>query len=161
MNFTNEDVQDIIALVNGSSFKEINLQTSRFKLSLRRSGDGEWAQSTQVLDEPALLEPVGGVISATNASDTAKSSLSSVDGLVEVRTPLLGTFYRAPKPGSPPFVEVGSIVTESSVVAIVETMKLMNSVHAGVSGKIVEICLDDAEFADHDAVLMRVQPEVV
>ena len=58
-------------------------------------------------------------------------------------------------------MEVGSIVTESSVVAIIETMKLMNSVHAGVSGKVVEICLDDAGFADHDAVLMRLQPEVI
>ncbi len=161
MNLTNDDVQDILQLVKSCSFNEMNLQTDRFKLSLRRSSDGEWTQSSQVLSKPELLEPVAGAAVAASDPDTAKSAFASVDGLAEIRTPLLGTFYRAPKPGSPPYVEVGSIVTESSVVAIVETMKLMNSVHAGVSGRIVEICLDDAEFADHDAVLMRVQPEVV
>ena len=92
----------------------------------------------------------------------AESSFRAEDGLVDIRTPLLGTFYRSPKPGSPPFVELGSHVTRDTVVAIVETMKLMNSVYAGACGTIVEICLGDADLlADHDAVLMRVKPEGV
>lgn len=160
MKLTNDDVQDILQLINVSSFNELNLQTNNFKLSLRRSGDGEWTQSSQVLSEPNLMEPPAGVAAAASAP-AAKSALASVDGLIDVRTPLLGTFYRSPKPGSPPFVEVGSRVEKNTVVAIIETMKLMNSVYAGVSGTIVEICIDDAQFADHDAVLMRIQPEGV
>lgn len=160
MKLTNDDVQDILQLINVSSFNELNLQTNNFKLSLRRSGDGEWTQSSQVLSEPNLMDPPAGAPVASSAP-AAKSALASVDGLIDVRTPLLGTFYRSPKPGSPPFVEVGSHVDKNTVVAIIETMKLMNSVYAGVCGTIVEICIDDAQFADHDAVLMRIQPEVV
>ncbi len=161
MKLTNDDVQDILQLANVSSFNELNLQTSNFKLSLRRSGDGEWTQSSQLLSAPNLLEPLAGASVAASAPDTVKSTHASVDGLIDVRTPLLGTFYRSPKPGSPPFVEVGSQVEKNTVVAIIETMKLMNSVYAGISGTVVEICIDDAQFADHDAVLMRIQPEGV
>jgi acetyl-CoA carboxylase biotin carboxyl carrier protein len=80
-------------------------------------------------------------------------------GLIDVTTPLPGTFYRSPKPGSPAFVELGQHVEADTVVAIVETMKLMNSVYAGTRGHIVEICLGDAEFAVQGAVLMRIQPD--
>jgi acetyl-CoA carboxylase biotin carboxyl carrier protein len=72
---------------------------------------------------------------------------------------LPGTFYRSPKPGAPPFVEVGTHVGRDSVVAIVETMKLMNSVYAGTAGRIAEICLADAQFAAQATVLMRIQPD--
>jgi acetyl-CoA carboxylase biotin carboxyl carrier protein len=82
-----------------------------------------------------------------------------VDGLVEVRAPLLGTFYRAPRPGAPPFVTVGSEVAPDTVVCIIETMKLMNSVTAGVGGTVAEILLDNAQFAPQGAVLMRVREQ--
>jgi acetyl-CoA carboxylase biotin carboxyl carrier protein len=74
----------------------------------------------------------------------------------EVRAPLLGTFYRAPQPGAPPYVEIGSQVAVDTVVAIIETMKLMNPVYAGTVGTVSEICLDDGQFAEQGAVLMRV-----
>jgi len=161
MKLTNDDVQDILQLLKQTSFQELNLQTDRFKLSLRRSGDSDWSQAAQELSAPNLLQPVTGATSPAGAAAAPKRSQAAADGLLEVRTPLLGTFYRSPKPGSPPFVEIGSQVEKETVVAIVETMKLMNSVYAGVRGKVVEICLDDAEFADHEAVLMRVQPEAL
>jgi acetyl-CoA carboxylase biotin carboxyl carrier protein len=82
-----------------------------------------------------------------------------VDGLVEVRAPLLGTFYRAPRPGAPPFVTVGSEVAPDTVVCIIETMKLMNSVTAGVGGTVAEILLDNAQFAAQGVVLMRVREQ--
>ena len=80
-------------------------------------------------------------------------------GLMEIRAPLPGTFYRAPKPGADPYVEVGSRVEEDTVVGLVETMKLFNSVHANVRGEVVEFLIDDAEPADQDAVLILVRPE--
>jgi acetyl-CoA carboxylase biotin carboxyl carrier protein len=81
------------------------------------------------------------------------------EGLTDVRAPLLGTFYRAPRPGAPPFVDVGSRVQQDTVVGIVETMKLMNSVAAGVSGTVTEILLANAQFAEQGAVLMRIRAE--
>lgn len=161
MKLTNDDVQDILNLLNVSTFNELHLQTDRFKLSLRRSGNGEWTQATQELSAPNLLQPAKAPATTTTAPAAPKPAAAAVDGLVDIRAPLVGTFYRAPKPGAPPFVEVGSRVERETVVAIVETMKLMNSVCAGVSGTVVEICLGDADFAEHEAVLMRVQPEGV
>lgn len=161
MKLTNEDVQDILQLVNVSSFNVLNLQTDRFKLSLRRSGDGEWTQSAQELSAPNLMTPSAVRTETVAPVASPKAAPAAEDGLVDIRTPLLGTFYRSPKPGSPPFVEIGSRVDKDTVVAIVETMKLMNSVYAGVCGIIAEICLGDADFADHEAVLMRVRPEGV
>jgi acetyl-CoA carboxylase biotin carboxyl carrier protein len=74
----------------------------------------------------------------------------------DIVAPLLGTFYRAPQPGAPPFVDIGGSVEADTVVAIIETMKLMNPVYAGTTGTVTEICLDDGQFAEQGAVLMRV-----
>ena len=82
-------------------------------------------------------------------------------GLMGIRAPLPGTFYRAPKPGADPYVEVGSRVEEDTVVGLLETMKLFNSVHANVRGEVVEFLIDDAEPADQDAVLILVRPDAL
>jgi acetyl-CoA carboxylase biotin carboxyl carrier protein len=160
MKIDHKDVQDILQLLKSSSFNEMHLQTERFSLTLRRK-DSEWVQSSKELSAPNLLQPVGGPETASAACAAPKAAKAAEDGLLEIRTPMVGTFYRSPKPGAPPFVEVGSRVEKDTVVAIVETMKLMNSVHAGVCGKVLEICLEDAQFAQHEAVLMRVQPEAL
>ena len=79
--------------------------------------------------------------------------------LVAVRAPLPGTFYRAPRPGAAPFVEVGSRVGADTVIGIVETMKLMNSVPAGVAGVVAEFCVANAEFAAQGAALLRIRAD--
>ena len=90
----------------------------------------------------------------------ASSGAGEADGdLVAVRAPLPGTFYRAPRPGAAPFVEVGSQVSADTVIGIVETMKLMNSVHAGVAGTVAEFCVQNAEFAAHGATLLRIRAD--
>ena len=72
-------------------------------------------------------------------------------------SPLLGIFYRAPKPGEPPFVEVGSRVEEDTVIGIIEVMKLMNSVRAGVKGEVVEILAENAALVEYDEILLRLR----
>jgi acetyl-CoA carboxylase biotin carboxyl carrier protein len=79
--------------------------------------------------------------------------------LVTVRAPLPGTFYRAPRPGAEPFVQVGSRVGADTTVGIVETMKLMNSVTAGVAGVVAEICVGNGEFAAHGVTLVLVEAD--
>jgi biotin carboxyl carrier protein len=76
----------------------------------------------------------------------------------DIVSPLPGTFYRAPQPGARPFTEVGGDVEPGTVVAIIETMKLMNPVYAGTAGTVTQICLDDGQFAEQGTVLMRVRP---
>jgi acetyl-CoA carboxylase biotin carboxyl carrier protein len=97
---------------------------------------------------------------ATTSGTTAGSEGEpEPDGLRAVRAPLPGTFYRAPMPGAPPFVEVGSRVEPDTVVGIVETMKLMNSVYAGARGTVAQILLANAQFAERDTALMWIREE--
>ena len=152
MNLTQEDVRDIIRLLDGSSFDELRLETDRLKLTLRRVGASSWAQETQT------PRSIGGGVEVSQSPDALPQAESMLKpGELAVRAPLVGTFYRAPKPGAAPFVEVGAPVDEETVVAIIETMKLMNSVHAGVRGRVTEICANNAEFVEHGRVLMKVR----
>ena len=76
----------------------------------------------------------------------------------EVPAPLLGTFYHAPKPGAAPFVKVGDTVTEDSVIGIIEVMKLMNQVTAGIAGTVTEIVAANGALVEHGQPLLRIQP---
>jgi acetyl-CoA carboxylase biotin carboxyl carrier protein len=165
VTISNEDVQDILRLLDTLPFSELTLETSRFTLRLQRAPDGGWSQETQVLSRstaavPAAAGPVPAVPAAAgpapSGAPTAGRTHADAGPAEDVRAPLPGTFYRAPQPGAPPYVEVGSQVDAGTVVAIIETMKLMNPVYAGATGTVSEICLDDGQFAEQDAVLMRV-----
>jgi acetyl-CoA carboxylase biotin carboxyl carrier protein len=159
VSLTGEDVQDILRIIDDMDVDRLHLRTGRFELSLRRSDDGEWTQSARTSAEPVLMDrapeerPADGERDGT-APD--KQAVSGREGLAEVRTPLPGAFYRAPKPGAPPFVEIGDEVTETTVVGIVETMKLMNSVYAGATGTVADIGLADGDFVEQGAVLMYI-----
>ncbi len=158
MNLTDDDVREIIRLIDSSHVHELRIKTEKFDLCLRRSAAG-WTRETKTLTRPDVI---GGVEAAPAAtSDTPAQAKSSTQdeacGVVAIRTPIVGTFYRAPKPGAPPFVEIGSEVDGNSVVGIVETMKLMNSVSAGAAGTVIEVCVADGEFVESDQVLMRLR----
>jgi acetyl-CoA carboxylase biotin carboxyl carrier protein len=161
VNLSNDDVQDILSLLDSLPYSELTLETSQFTLQLRRCADGGWTQETQVLSPPALAGPVApaappGPPSAPPAAPPGQPSAPGGPDVQDIVAPLLGTFYRAPQPGAPPFVDVGGSVEADTVVAIIETMKLMNPVYAGIAGTVTEICLDDGQFAEQGAVLMRV-----
>jgi acetyl-CoA carboxylase biotin carboxyl carrier protein len=175
-NLSPEDVQEILQLLDAVEAGELHLETERFSLSFRRAADGSWTQETRVHAAPGAAEapapeppspeppspeppsPEPPSPEPPSPEPPSPEPGGASEGLWEVRAPLLGTFYRAPSPGAPPFVEVGSRVDEDTVVGIIETMKLMNPVLAGVRGTVVEICLADAQFAAPDAVLLRVEP---
>ncbi len=164
MDLTSDDVQDILNLLDGLPFGEMHLRTARFSLWLRRTADGQWTQETQILSEPAPGQgppPDLGAAPDQGAARDQKAAGSGAqpDGMQAVRAPLPGTFYRAPMPGAPPFVDLGSHVEPDTIVAIIETMKLMNSVCAGVSGTVAEILLADAQPAEQDAALMWIRED--
>ncbi|WP_375202739.1 acetyl-CoA carboxylase biotin carboxyl carrier protein [Hyphococcus sp.] len=144
-----EDVEEIASILAKSSYDVLDIETARFRLRVKRSGDGftqEWT-------------PIGGEAAKTVASAVEPDVVPEEDGLLIIKPPLPGTFYRAPQPGAPPFVEVGHKVKPDTVVAIIETMKLMNPVHAGVEGEIVEIVPENAEPIEATSILMKVKPE--
>jgi len=159
MDWDDEDVRAILTLVDAAGFDELEIETDRFTLSLRRGEDaGAWTRETLSLGESRTLGLVASAPSAVPGLGgvTAPEAASLV---VAVHSPLPGTFYRSPKPGAPPFVEVGTRVTRDSVVAIVETMKLMNSVYAGVNGRVAAILVPDGSPVAQNAVLLQVEPD--
>jgi acetyl-CoA carboxylase biotin carboxyl carrier protein len=189
MHLRPEDVQEIVSLLDSLSHDEFELRTSQLHIRLRRAGGEGWTQESQVLSAPNvaaadIIEAGAVTAGSTTADSTADSpTADSVTagsaestgtrtarrgaqddpvppGLTAIRAPLPGTFYRCPKPGADPYVEVGSRVREDTVVGLLETMKLFNSVYANVRGEVVEFLIDDAEPAEQDAVLILVRPEV-
>jgi acetyl-CoA carboxylase biotin carboxyl carrier protein len=164
VDLTNEDVADVLALLDSLPYDSLDLETSRFRLTLRRAPGG-WTEESQVLAEPAVLAlaPDAATTHAAprhsaNGGDAAVTGDTIADGLTAVTAPLPGTFYRAPRPGADPFVQVGDAVTPDTVVAIVETMKLMNPVHAGTAGRVARIALENGDFAPLGTTLLLIEP---
>ena len=154
MSLSHADIQEILKVLEDSSYDELTLETERFTLTLKR-GEGGWTQETTTV--ASHQSPVTSATSINNG-ETLTEPAPSEDGLVDIRAPMVGTYYRAPKPGAEPFVEIGAKVNDNSVIAIIEVMKLMNSVPAGCSGEVVEILAEDARFVEKGQLLMRVRP---
>ena len=140
-----QDATELISLLDQLPVDELELSTERFTLSLRRTGTG-WVSRTTVGSSTPDDLPV------------AAAAEEVPDGLVGVRSPLPGTFYRSPRPGTPPFVGDGDSVESDTVVGLVETMKLFTSVAAGAAGTLVEFCVPDATPVEQDAVVALVKP---
>lgn len=163
MILTNEDVQEILRLLDDTSYDELHLQTENFTLNLKRSGQGGWTRETRIsagADVSHLSNPEGSAAEQDSLDRQQEKSDAAPDGLKEIRAPMVGTFYQAPKPGAEPFVKIGTKVEEDTLIAIIEVMKLMNSIAAGVSGEIVDILVKDAQFVEKGQLLMRVKPAV-
>ncbi|MGB9068065.1 MAG: biotin/lipoyl-containing protein [Candidatus Acidiferrales bacterium] len=149
MTLTAKDVAEIMRLLEQSSFDTLSLEIDGVKLNLQR-GSAAPVRQTAASGASADSQPL--------PSAPPKSKPPSEPGLAEVISPLLGIFYRAPKPGEPPFVEVGSKVAEDTIIGIIEVMKLMNSVRAGARGEVVEILAENGELVEFDEILLRVRP---
>lgn len=172
MNLSREDVEDILKVLDSTAYDELHLETDRFVLRLRRAPGG-WTQEHAALGETRLVaghaegDPAGGDQPAAGAAHPASHGQEQPqrqdgderDGLHAVRAPLPGVFYRAPKPGEPPFVEVGDHVEPETVVAILETMKLMNPVRAGAAGTVCDFAVANNEPAEQGAVLLWLEPD--
>lgn len=152
MSLTKKDIEEIMALLENSRFDRLSLEMDGLKLELARSGASPKAQ-------PAAAPAPAPAPAPTLIPTPARTARAPEEGLVEVLSPLLGVFYRAPKPGEPPFVEVGARVEEDTVIGIIEVMKLMNSARAGVRGEVVEILGVNGEMVEHGEVLMLVRPD--
>ena len=148
MRLTAKDVAEIMRILEESSFEQLTLEMDGVKLSLQRR-----SALPQVPDAPSLAS------APPNSPLQPRAKPPSEPGLLEIPAPLLGIFYVAPKPGEPPFVELGSKVAEQTVVGIIEVMKLMHTVTAGAKGEIVEILIKNGAAVEYGEILMRVRPE--
>ncbi|WP_334193668.1 acetyl-CoA carboxylase biotin carboxyl carrier protein [Pararhodobacter sp.] len=142
---TRADIDEILKLVDGSDFDELKLEMGDLKLELRRRG----ASAAAAAPPPA---PVAKPAEAVAAPIVASGGGS------EIPAPLLGTFWHAPRPGAAPFVRPGDVVQADTIIGIIEVMKLMNSVPAGIAGTVLEITAPNGELVEHGQTLLRIQP---
>jgi acetyl-CoA carboxylase biotin carboxyl carrier protein len=162
---TAQDVAEITRLLEESDFVELRLEHEGFKLTLKRAGSGAaGASATAATATSASWPPAGAAPEPWPAAGASAQRESREEGrgsasdpsMQQVTAPLLGIFYRAPRPGAAPYVEVGSEVQEDTVIGIIEVMKLMNSVPAGVRGTVAEILVEDGATVEYGQVLLHV-----
>jgi acetyl-CoA carboxylase biotin carboxyl carrier protein len=158
MALSDEDVREILRIIDESALTELQIETEGFSLYVRKGGgDAEASGRPRVREaweRDAARHPRGG----PGASASPPPPAPETDGLVTIPAPMLGTFYRAEGPGKPPFVDVGQRVEPDTIVCIIEVMKMMNSVTAGVSGTIAAVVPENAELVEYGEPLFRVEP---
>ena len=135
---TRSDIDDILRLIDASDFDELKLEIGDTRIELVDMRIAAKIKKTAAAVQAPVVASGGGS---------------------EVPAPLLGTFYHAPKPGADPFVKPGDRVTAETVIGIIEVMKLMNSVEAGIAGTVVEFVAPNGELVEHGQTLIRIQPD--
>lgn len=145
-----KEIRAIINLMNENDLAEIEIEREGTKIKLVKTSSGV-QEYTQV--RPAQMRA-----DISNAPEPLTQGIVANSNQQEIKSPMVGTFYRSPSPESPPFIEVGQIVEIGQVVCIVEAMKLMNEIKSEVRGKVVEIAVDNAQPVEFGQVLFTVEP---
>lgn len=148
-----KDIKEIIALMNEHNLNEIEIEREGLKLKLKKAADGQIGMPgaphypVESIPSPKTAVPS---TPAPAADDAAQK------GTKDIKSPMVGTFYRAPSPEAAPFVEVGQTVEVGQVVCIVEAMKLMNEIKSEVRGKVVQVAVENAEPVEFGQTLFVV-----
>jgi acetyl-CoA carboxylase biotin carboxyl carrier protein len=157
VSLTAADIAEIARLLDESHFTDLKLETGGLKLRIRRSGGG-WAPREEYEDEEEPAEVPSPALEREPMPIGQQEGAPRV-GEVDVPAPLLGNVYEAPRPGDPPFVKPGDTVTEETVIGIIEVMKLMNPIRAGVAGAVVAILAQNGSAVEEGEALIRVRVE--
>ena len=175
------EIQELIRLVAKSGVTEIELELKDFKINIktpaRKRRGGLVESSDVIIDSGVAIPPVaptqvvvapaavaappvaaGEVPAATPDSGAADGGDADESKYITIKSPMIGTIYRAPAPDKPSFVNVGDDFNEGDIICIVEAMKLFNEIEAEVSGKIVKILVDDASPVEYDQPIFLVEP---
>ena len=165
---TFKEIQDLIRLVNKSGLTEFKMKDGDFTVSIRTKNYSEG--STQIVQASPSIMPMAQVpapapvaaappAAELPAASAADEKASSTDNYLEIKSPIVGTFYRSSSPDKDAFVKVGDTVSPGDTVCIIEAMKLFNEIESELSGKIVKVMIEDASPVEYDQVLFLVDPK--
>ena len=156
MQLDHEQLHRLLEALGDSDIQEFRLEGDDFRLEVRRNLPG------QTVVAPAATAPVMAAAAAPVApaepTSPPPAAASTRSDLLDITAPMVGTFYRAPAPGEPSFIEVGNRVDVGQTVCILEAMKLMNELEAEISGEVVEILVENGTPVEYNQVLMLVRP---
>ncbi len=157
------EIRDLIDFIAHSGLNEVNIETSELKLHVKREPDQKVMKaSAPVLTSPVIAQQVPAQISTPPAQQQPPPKVEKVAAAtkgVEIKSPMIGTFYRTSNPDSPPFVSVGDKVAKGQTVCIIEAMKLFNEIESEVSGTIVKAMVENSSPVEYDQVLFVVEPD--
>jgi acetyl-CoA carboxylase biotin carboxyl carrier protein len=163
MELSLSELREILRVFVDSDMRDLDLEVGEVRLQVSKD-------SRQGPPQPVAPEPPRRAVAATtppaldeaaaarDAPAAAPSPGEDRPGLLPVRSPVVGVFYRRPAPDQPPYVEVGDVVTPESPICTIEVMKMFTAVPAGTAGIIAEICVDNLQLVEHGQVLMYIRP---
>ena len=163
------EIQDLIKFVSKSGVSEVNLETKDVKLTIKndavkRKKTGSLEPQVlqvpvpQVVQQPVAAAPAPVAASNSSSEEVVAEPVEDTSKFVEIKSPMIGTFYRRSSPDKPNFVEVGTEIKKGDVICIIEAMKLFNEIEAEVSGKIVKALVDDSTPVEYDQPLFVIDP---
>jgi acetyl-CoA carboxylase biotin carboxyl carrier protein len=174
---TREDIVQILTFFGESSFVQLHLEMGNIKLSISKKEitgsalEGESSSLERVHSTTAvkpirpdknqgLIDEKKLVLFDSGVEQVKQDGVSSEEATcIAIRSPMVGTFYRSPRPGAPPFVDVGTSVAEGDTICIIEVMKTMNTVKPNVRGTIFKICAENGQMVEYNQTLFLVRPE--
>ena len=156
-----KELKELIDFIAGSGLNEVNIETSEFKVNIKRDADQQvmaGVAPAAIAAPVQVAAPIAPTLATPAPTVESSDDSSSNAGLIEVKSPMIGTFYRSANPESPSFVNVGDDVKAGQPVCIIEAMKLFNEIESDVSGKIVKVLVDDATPVEYDQPMFLVDP---
>lgn len=155
-----KEIQDLIDFISNSGLAEVKIETEEFKLSIKKYAEAPTVKvETLPMAAPvAVAQPVAAAPVAAAPAPAPAPAKEDTSRYVEIKSPMIGTFYRTPNPDSDNFVNVGDTVSAGQTVCIIEAMKLFNEIESEVSGKIVKILVENATPVEYDQPLFLVDP---
>ncbi len=154
------DIEALLETFEASGWSEMRLKIDGLEMFLSKTPDARPAAGSAGFAPPVApsLAPVAAAPAAPPAAAGSTRAGSTPDHWLTVRAPNLGTFYRAPKPGAPPYVKIGQHVDAETELCLIEVMKLFTTVLAGVSGVVRQVLVEDAELVEFDQALFLIEP---
>lgn len=159
------EIRDLIDFISKSGLNEVNIETKELKLHVKREPDQKILKSSAAPVVAPVVSPAVATVQpqVSQPVKTEKSSVAAEAGtgkkLLEIKSPMIGTFYRSANPDTPPFVSVGDKITSGQTVCIIEAMKLFNEIESEISGTIVKVMVENATPVEYDQVLYVVEPD--
>lgn len=148
-----KEIKEMIALMNENNLMELEIEKDGMRIRLKKTTP----QQEEVLSGPIILEREK-IPERTMPKEAAETAAKGAANTVEIKAPMVGTFYRAPSPETPPYAEVGQVVEPGQVICIIEAMKLMNEIKSEIKGKVLEVLVENAEPVEFGQPIFIITP---
>lgn len=155
------EIRDLIDFIAHSGLNEVDIETKELKLHIKREPDQKILKSSaQMVTAPvAVAQPIAAQAPVATTAPKAEKAESAGKKTVEIKSPMIGTFYRSSNPDSPAFASVGDKISKGQTVCIIEAMKLFNEIESEVSGTIIKVLVENSSPVEYDQVLFVVEPD--